>query len=269
MDLNIFSELDFLPALNTFFEKLNIPINHLTNEPTTAKEILKDTYKDNDTFKLTNDVYFVGMVDDNAFDNKKESIALDKIKKDYDGILIFGVTLHKRPNGLLPTRTQLAEIARAFNREFYYTPVVVVFKYNNHIAFANTERLKYKQEWREGEKVGKVTLLRDVNIYKPHAGHHRILAELKIPTTGRNKVDSFAKLYTYWQEVLSVNILNTKFYQELSNWYFWAIQNVQFPGKPTLKDEITSKKKLEDLIQEHKATNVIRMLTRQIGRAHV
>jgi hypothetical protein len=32
--------------------------------------------------------------------------------------------------------------------------VVIVFKYGNHIAFANTERLKYKQEWREGEKAG-------------------------------------------------------------------------------------------------------------------
>lgn len=262
MNLNIFSKLDFLPALHTFFEKLNIPINLVADEPTTAKEILKDTYKDNDTFKLTKDVYFVGMVDDNAFDNQKESIKLDKIKKDYDGILIFGVTLHERTNGLLPTRTQLAEIARAFNREFYYTPVVVVFKYNNHIAFANTERLKYKQEWREGEKVGKVSLLRDINIDKPHAGHHRILAELEIPTTGRHKVDSFDKLYTYWQEVLSVNILNKKFYQELSNWYFWAIKEVQFPGKPTFEDAVSKKVELKDLEQEHKAENVIRMLTR-------
>lgn len=262
MDLRVFSELDFLPALHTFFSKLNVPVHHIADEPTTAKNILKDTYKDNDTFKLTNDVYFVGMVDDATFGNKKDSIELDKIKKDYDGILIFGVTLHKRPNGLLPTRSQLAEIARAFNREFYYTPVVVVFKYNNHIAFANTERLKYKQDWREGEKAGKVSLLRDINIKQPHAGHHRILAELEIPTSSNNKVDSFAKLYAYWQEVLSVNILNKKFYKELSNWYFWAVKEVQFPGAPTFEDAHVKGKDLEDLKQEHKATNVIRMLTR-------
>lgn len=262
MNLKIFSELDFLPALHTFFEKLNVPINHVADEPTTVKEILETTYKDNDTFRLTNEVYFVGMVDDASFKNKESATELNKIKSDYDGILIFGVTLRDRPNGLLPTRSQLAEIARAFNREFYYTPVVVVFKYNNHIAFANTERLKYKQEWREGEKVGKVTLLRDINIDKPHAGHHRILAELKIPNSGKNVVDSFAKLYTYWQEVLSVNILNKKFYQELSNWYFWAIQNVQFPGAPTFEEAHSKGKELDDLKQQHKATNVIRMLTR-------
>jgi hypothetical protein len=99
------------------------------------------------------EVYFVGMVDDAAFEGNK-SLDTEKIKSDYDGILIFGVNLKDRPNGLLPTRSQLAEISRAFNREFYYTPVVIVFKYGNHIAFANTERLKYKQEWREGEKAG-------------------------------------------------------------------------------------------------------------------
>jgi hypothetical protein len=55
----------------------------------------------------------------------------------------------------LPTRSHLAEITRAFNREFPYTPVVVVFKYQNYIALANAERSKFKQEWREGEKIGK------------------------------------------------------------------------------------------------------------------
>ncbi|HZJ79424.1 MAG TPA: Eco57I restriction-modification methylase domain-containing protein, partial [Dysgonamonadaceae bacterium] len=80
--------------------------------------------------------------------------------------------------------------------------------------------------------------------------------------TGRNKVDSFAKLYTYWQEVLSVNILNTKFYRELSKWYFWAIKEVQFPGKPTFEDAVSKKAELKDLEHEHKAENVIRMLTR-------
>lgn len=261
MDLRLFAQLDFLSALKALFEKLNVPMNYVADEPTTAGEILKDTYKENETFQLVNDVYFVGMVDDAAFEGN-QSLEVKKIKSDYDGILIFGVTLHDRPGGLLPTRTQLAEISRAFNREFYYTPVVVVFKYGNHVAFANTERLKYKQEWREGEKAGKVTLLRDINIEKPHSGHERILAELEISTTGNKKVDTFAKLYAHWQEVFSVSLLNKKFYQELSNWYFWATSQVTFPGEPTAVDAEQKNAKLNDLLQEHKATNVIRMLTR-------
>lgn len=261
MDLRLFAQLDFLSALKALFEKLNVPMNYVADEPTTAREILKDSYKENETFQLVNDVYFVGMVDDAAFEGN-QSLEVEKIKSDYDGILIFGVTLHDRPGGLLPTRTQLAEISRAFNREFYYTPVVVVFRYGNHLAFANTERLKYKQEWREGEKAGKVTLLRDINIEKPHSGHERILAELEISTTGNKKVDTFAKLYAHWQEVFSVSLLNKKFYQELSNWYFWATSQVTFPGEPTAVDAEQKNAKLNDLLQEHKATNVIRMLTR-------
>jgi len=261
MDLRIFSQLNFLPALKALFKDLKVPMNYVADEPTTANEILKDTYKDNDTFQLMDDVYFVGMVDDAAFEGNK-SLDAGKIKSDYDGILIFGVTLKSRPNGLLPTRSQLAEISRAFNREFYYSPVVVVFKYDNFLAFANTERLKYKQEWREGEKAGKVSLLREIHIEKPHSGHERILAELQISTTGTKKVDSFAKLYAYWQEVFSVSLLNKKFYQELSNWYFWATQHVTFPGEPTIADAHHKNAKLEDLLQEHRATNVIRMLTR-------
>ena len=221
--------------------------------PHLHKIILKDTYKDNSTFNLVDNVYFVGMVDDVAFEDKKnlaankkslvankKSLAADKIKSDYDGVLIFGITLKQRDKGLLPTRSQLAEISRAFNREFYYTPVVLVFKYqdenSNYIAFANTERLQYKQAWREGEKAGKVSLLRDINIEKQHRGHGDIINQLKIPASGKNQVDSFAKLYSYWQEVFNVNVLNKKFYQELSNWYFWAIKHVTFPNKPTIED---------------------------------
>ena len=265
MKLNYFKEIPFLQAIKNLFNELNVPVNYIADEPTTAKEILKDTYKDNSTFQLVNEVYFVGMVDDAAFEGNK-SLDVEKIKSDYDGILIFGITLHQRENNLLPTRSQLAEISRAFNREFYYTPVVLVFKYSDdkreYIAFANTERMQYKQAWREGEKAGKVTLLRDIDVQHPHRGHEDIINQLRIQTSGVKAIDTFAKLYSYWQEVFSVNILNKRFYQELSNWYFWAVKQVTFPGRPTEVDAIKKKAKLEDLIQEHNATNVIRLLTR-------
>lgn len=260
-----FKDIDFLPAIKALFKELKVPMNYVADEPTTAKEILKDTYKDNTTFQLVDDVYFVGMVDDAAFEGNK-SLEVNQIKSDYDGVLVFGLSLHQRTNNLLPNRAQLAEISRAFNREFFYTPVVLVFKYKDdqadYLAFSNTERLQYKQAWREGEKAGKVSLLRDINIAKPHRGHEDIIDQLRIPTSGTKAVDSFAKLYTYWQEVFSVSVLNKKFYQELSNWYFWAIKNVTFPNKPTPEIAHHKGAELDDLIQEHNATNVIRLLTR-------
>jgi len=267
MNLSIFKETDFLHAVKALFNELEVPVNYVADEPTTAQKILKDTYKENTTFNLIDDVYFVGMVDDAAFEGNK-SLSTDRIKSDYDGILIFGITLYQRENNLLPTRSQLAEISRAFNREFYYTPVVLVFKYLDdnaqYIAFANTERLKYKQEWREGEKAGKVSLLRDINIEKPHPGHEDIINKLKIPTSGTKRIDSFNKLYNFWQEVFSVSILNKKFYQELQNWYFWAIKEVSFPNQPKILDENIDgdEAKLQEAIKEHKGKNVIRLLTR-------
>ncbi|MEA3496856.1 MAG: transposase, partial [Bacteroidota bacterium] len=268
MKLTLFKEIDFLNAVKALFHELKVPMNYVSDEPTTITKILSPlTYRENYTFNLVDDVYFVGMVDDAAFEGN-QSLSASQIKSDYDGVLIFGITLNQRDNNLLPTRSQLAEISRAFNREFYYTPVVLVFKYHDNIsdylAFANTERLKYKQEWREGEKAGKVSLLRDINIKKPHRGHEDIINQLKIPTSGTKQVDTFAKLYNYWQEVFSVSILNKKFYQELQNWYFWAIKEVSFPNQPKILDENIDgdEAKLKEAIKEHKGKNVIRLLTR-------
>jgi type I restriction-modification system DNA methylase subunit len=235
MNLTIFNELDFLPALRKFFAELQVPVNALTDAPIAARDILTNTYKDNESFNLIDEVYFLGMVDDAAFRGSK-SLDISQIKSDYDGIVIFGVTLKVREGGrdggLLPTRSQLAEISRAFNREFCYTPVVVVFRYagadREYLAFANTERLKYKRN-QEGEKAGKVTLLRDIDIRQPHSGHAKILADLKIPNAGKDRVDSFDKLYKYWQKVLDVSLLNKQFYKEVSTWYFHACKQVVFP----------------------------------------
>src|SRR5690554_7524826 len=102
MKLQIFNQVNFLQALKALFKDLKVPMNYVADEPTTAKEILKDTYKHNDTFQLIDDVYFVGMVDVAAFDGNK-SLEANKTKSDNDGILIFGVTLTHNPNGLFPT----------------------------------------------------------------------------------------------------------------------------------------------------------------------
>jgi adenine-specific DNA-methyltransferase len=264
MKLTIFNELDFLPALRALFEDLQVPINAVTDQPIAASELLTSTHE---SLNSIADVYFLGMVDDAAFKGKGGIglAAVKQIEQDYEGIVIFGVTLNRREGGLLPTRSHLAEISRAFNQEFRHTPVVVVFRYGGedgeYLAFANTERLKYQNN-REGEKAGKVTLLRDIDIRQPHSGHERILADLKIPTVGKDRVDSFAKLYAYWQKVLDVSLLSKKFYRDLSNWYLWAVKQVTFPSEPTLEDAYTQKVDFENLRQEHKAKNVIRLLTR-------
>ncbi|MCK5062027.1 hypothetical protein KAR28_05795, partial [Candidatus Parcubacteria bacterium] len=251
MNLQYFNDQDFYSSIKIFFENLNIPIHYITEQPTSPKEILSNTYKPNHpAHQLVDDVYFLGMVDDRAF-NKQPSIIDNKQlrKKEYDGLLIFGVTLD-RPGGKLPTRGQMSEITRAFNREFHYTPVVIVFKYDRYISFSNCERAPYKQKWREGEKAGKVSLLKDIDTIKTHTGHLKILENLAITTTGKKAVNTFDGLYNYWQEVFSVSLLSKQFYRELSNWYFWALPYVEFPNDAEKDREVRN------------ATSVIRLITR-------
>jgi hypothetical protein len=250
MNLTIFNQLDFLPALREFFKVLQVPIAAVTDKPIAARDILESNYKDNESFRLIDEVYFLGMVDDAAFRGGK-SLDISQIKSDYDGIVIFGVTLKVREGGrdggLLPTRSQLAEISRAFNREFCHTPVVVVFRYDEYLTFANTERLKFKRDI-EGEKAGKVTLLRDVSISNIHAAHEKIIfgdKSFKGLKIDASKVNSFKKLYDYWQTVFSLQALNDQFYADLQDWFYYASQQIKLPFRP---DYVPEKENIKNFL---------------------
>ena len=108
MNLDYFKIQDnFYKGLQTLFNSLNIPVNYIDEKPLKPQDILSRTYKDkNSAYQLMDDVYILGMVDDKAFANiKSEDISeIKKLKKNYDGILIFGVTLKKRKNNLLWSR---------------------------------------------------------------------------------------------------------------------------------------------------------------------
>jgi hypothetical protein len=224
MDLSPFRNQNLFAAMRQLFEDLKIPVSLVTEHPAKPQEILQKTWRDGEeAFRLMQEVYFLGMVNEKAFSGEGKDKPLNEVRsegKDYDGLLIFGVELMERQCGNLPTRSMLAEITRAFNREFCYTPVAVIFRYNDHttISFAAAERLKYKQAWREGEKAGKVSLIKDIDLEKPHAGHVRIISSLSVGAIReydrRNRVESFADLYKGWQKVLSTDVLNEQFYKD-------------------------------------------------------
>ena len=259
MDLQYFSQEPLNKAiLKLFVEDLNIPLRKGYDTLSLPKDILKNLYNpDNKVQGLIDMVYFAGVVDEQILNSTESEAILDNIansKKDYDGLLIFGVTLKQLKDDLLPTRTQLAEITRLFNRKYCYTPVVIVFKYDNYISITNCERLPYKIQ-KEGEKAGKVSLLKDVNIEKVHAGHERILLELTNIKSIKD-VKSFADLYKYWQSVFDTSILNNRFYKDIANWFFWAVENVKFPT-----DAYKDKENPQDVANQ---IAVIRLLTRFI-----
>jgi hypothetical protein len=236
----------FINALKAFFQELKVPVDYLADEPASANDILGGCYKaNNNAHKLIEDVYALGIVNDDIFkgtETFKNLAELHQLKADYDGLLLFGVTLDSRKDGLPITRNHLAEITRAFNRAFPYTPVVIIFKYGNLISFANSERIPYKQEWREGEKAGKVTMLKDISIQKPHAAHLKILSNLAID---QKKIVSFQMLYKYWQSVFSLQALNTQFYADLQDWFYHASKNISLPFKP---DFVSDKENIKNFL---------------------
>ncbi len=122
-NLQFFQTLPFIQALKLFFANLKVPVSYIDDKPAKPHTILGKYYNSTkEGFGLMDDVYVIGMVDDAAFTRHKSAIATASdaanLKEDYDGLLLFAVTLKNRKDGLLPTRTHLAEITRAFNRSF-------------------------------------------------------------------------------------------------------------------------------------------------------
>ena len=130
----LFKTEPFINALKAFFDELQVPINYLADEPASPVDILGEKFKSNNkAHDLIEDVYALGIVNNDIFEGTQTFNNLEQVKKldaDYDGLLIFGVTLKERQDKLPTTRSQLAEITRTFNRTFQYTPVTIIFKYN-------------------------------------------------------------------------------------------------------------------------------------------
>jgi len=252
MNLSLFNTASLFESATDLFRQLNIKLNSNTAEPLPLKDLLDRHYKDNATFKTIGKTYFIGIIDNTVFQatgmfdvNYSYKEALQQGDKNYDGLMLFALELSKQP-----TRSEISDLTRTFNRISQKMPVALLLKYQTGkeacFSIAISERFKYKQNWRQGEKAGKVIILRDIHTETTHAGHKRILMDLVKPVG----VTNYDQLHQHWLQVLDVNILNKKFFQELANWYFWAMENVSFP------DDLEKKKEVRN------ATNLIRLITR-------
>ena len=232
INLTIFNN-NLFNAGTEFFNQLGIRLNSNTAVSLGARELLKDHYKDKDIFKAITETYFLGLVDDSVFDGTpllgKEKISLkeaeNRIGPEYKGLMVFAVKLN---DSYLPVRGKIAELTRAFNRASKNLPVVLLLKYGGLLSFAASERTKYKQAWRAGEKIGKISLLKDINIESPHTGHLKILDDLKVEPN----VTTFDALYKQWQEVFNVQVLNESFYRKIATWYYYATNIIKLPIRP-------------------------------------
>ena len=149
------------------------------------------------------------------------------------------------------TRTALSQITREINKVFKM-PVMVLFKLGDKLSLAVINRRRHKKDL-EKDVLEKVTLIKDINIPKPHRAHLQILFDLSLEELRRvHKFTNFDELQEAWKKTLDTKELNKRFYKELSNWYFWAKEQVFFP---------------DDVVKDREArnsTSLIRLITRVI-----
>ncbi|GBU23870.1 hypothetical protein R83H12_00489 [Fibrobacteria bacterium R8-3-H12] len=236
MNLSFFEKENLFEATKLFFNELNIVVKTYTREAQSIESILGKN------FEIVKSVY-VSYIDENSFENLDQILASSK----YKGILVFSLELNKEN----PRRKEIADLTRAFNRKSKGMPVCLLLKYGTKISLALSERVEYKQEWREGEKIGKVIILRDIDTEKPHAGHLRILEDLK-----RHNVKNFSELYNEWLKVLNIKTLNNDFYKRLLKWYELCFNDIQINLESASK---ILDKKIDD---ELKPQAVIRVIIR-------
>jgi len=68
-------------------------------------------------------------------------------KSDYWNLSVVRLNDNK-----MPTRSDIADLTRAFNRISKFMPVVLLVQYGNLLAFSTSERMKYKSAGIPGEK---------------------------------------------------------------------------------------------------------------------
>ena len=188
--------------------------------------------------------FFIGTVDEaslsgQATQQDEGEVTQKAAEGKYAGMMIFAVNII---NGQTLTRTEMATLTRGFNRIAAAQPVVLFIKQGDRLALSTCERSEYTQQWRDGEKLGKVSLLRNINCQQPHRGHIDILESIGDRSAegrlqGKKVYPNFEDLYKHWMQVFSSELLTKKFYGELSDWYAWAVQVARFPNDLTTNED--------------------------------
>ena len=133
-------------------------------------------------------------------------------------------------------RGALAGITRTVNAMFAM-PVIILFKHGTLFSLAASERRLNRRDASRDVQTGRISIILGVSTEHPHRGHLSILAKLDWRAM-RSRPSNFEELYSGWRASLSTKTLNETFYKELSHWFFWARDCVNFPEGAGNKAEV-------------------------------
>lgn len=124
-------------------------------------------------------------------------------------------------------RTTLAEMTRAVNRLFAM-PVVLLYRCGERFSLAVIHRRTHRRD-DSRDVLEKVTLVKDVDVQRPHRAHLDALADLGLVRLVERGVSSFDSLHRAWEDALDAEELNRRFYGELFEWFKRALTVCEFP----------------------------------------
>lgn len=140
----------------------------------------------------------------------------DYRSNDIDSFVFLALDLAVRPW----TRRELVGITRELNRGFAM-PAIVAFRHGNRLTLSVIDRRRHKRDASRDVVGGRVSLIKDVDLARPHRAHLEILADLGLSALRPAPTD-FRALYDCWLDVLSAAELNKRFYRDLADWFAWA-----------------------------------------------
>ncbi len=153
------------------------------------------------------------------------------------------------------SRSKYAQFTREINKRLPLA-TVVFFRVQDRLTIGFVGRRQHKRD-PNLDVLEQVSLIKDIRLNKPHPAHREILYELSLDECAKwmdakDQPENFDGLLAAWLARLDTSELNKRFFNELANWYFWAVDQVTFPDDAG-----------ED-VEVRNATSVIRLLTRLI-----
>lgn len=235
--LKLFTKSDLRKASLCLLDQLEMRYTLGAGKPLQTKDLFagKSLSKAaKEALDIVTATWFVALIDERTFDGHRDNLelrsAIENAKDEkYKGMFIFAIEV--TPEAKL-SRTVAANITRAFNKLAVDKPVVVMIRQAERLSIATCERGNYTRSGNIGEKLGKVSVLHNINCANAHRGHCDLLKRME-----GNRANNFDSLYKKWLEVFDVKLLSKRFYDELFEWYQWAMSLVgsgrmRFPAWP-------------------------------------
>ena len=229
--LKLFTTTDFRTASHGLLNKLGIKYSPGAKTQLDIHRLFRNLQLSEaakEAMDIVSEVYFVAQIDERSFTDANHSVDLDSAINDakddkYNGMFVFAVIV--KPNANV-NRTILANLTRSFNRYSVSNPVALFIQQGNHLSFSICERTNYaaNQQYRIGEKLGRVNILRNIDCLNPNRAHIDILNQLNA-----SECKTFFDLYRKWMTEFDISLLNKQFYKELQDWFYWAVDEINLP----------------------------------------